>query len=105
MSDDKFKGLGDRADQYASRIYSNPQDVNDKSNSPEEDLQKRAYAKTRYTIYIPQDLKDELDFIYRQVNHDIFPDEVEKSVFIETLLRYSLKRLEDIKTILKEEHT
>lgn len=66
----------------------------------------RAAAKDRnrerHSIYIDADLMEQLDQTHKLVDHELFPQSISKSVFLEALLEYGLDHLEEIKAGLSE---
>ena len=43
-----------------------------------------------------------VDQYYREVNHQLYPAEISKSIFLEILIGYGLNNLEEIKSVLAE---
>ena len=60
-------------------------------------------SRERHSFYIDTDLIKRLDTVYRDLNHELHPKSVNKSVFLETLLEHGLKNLEEIKPLLTQE--
>lgn len=58
--------------------------------------------RTRRSFYLSTEVIDAVDLSYRELNHQLYPAEVIKSVFLEALIRYGLDNLEEVKTILIE---
>jgi hypothetical protein len=59
-------------------------------------------ARARHTFYIDTDLVNRLDRVYQEVNHELYPKQVNKSTFLETLIEYGLGHIADLKTTLSE---
>jgi serine/threonine protein kinase HipA of HipAB toxin-antitoxin module len=53
--------------------------------------------RERRSIYIDMDLMERLDRTHRLVDHELFPQSVSKSAFLEALLEYGLDHLDEIK--------
>ncbi len=60
-------------------------------------------SRERHSFYLDGELVDQLDRVYRDVNHAMHPDSISKSVFLETLIEYGLENLDDLKAILREQ--
>jgi hypothetical protein len=58
--------------------------------------------RTRRSFYLSTEVIDAVDLSYKELNHQLYPAEVIKSVFLEALIRYGLDNLEEVKTILIE---
>jgi hypothetical protein len=58
--------------------------------------------RTRRSFYLSTEVIDAVELSYRELNHQLYPAEVIKSVFLEALIRYGLDNLEEVKTILIE---
>jgi hypothetical protein len=61
--------------------------------------------RTRRTFYMDSEVISAVDQCYKDVNHQLYPDEVNKSVFLEALIRYGLENMEEIKSILTKSTT
>lgn len=59
--------------------------------------------RTRRSFYLDKKVIAAVDQIYREVNHQLYPAEVNKSIFLETLIGYGLNNVEEIKSILAEQ--
>jgi hypothetical protein len=57
--------------------------------------------RKRHSIYIDADLMKRIDDIFRQVEHEVYPAEMTKSLFLEKLLEKGLENLEAVKALLK----
>ena len=64
----------------------------------------RSKARSRIpkSFYLDEDVFVRLDRAYRDVNHQLHPASVSKSVFLETLIEYGLENLEVIQTALRD---
>lgn len=58
--------------------------------------------RERHSIYIDADLMARLDQTHKLVDHELFPQSIGKSVFLEALLEYSLDHLDEIKSGLSD---
>lgn len=59
-------------------------------------------TRERRSFYIDGDLVARLDQIYKDVNHELYPHTVSKSVFLETVIEYGLDHLDALKPLLIE---
>lgn len=59
-------------------------------------------TRERRSFYLDTDLAEQLDQIYRDVNHQLYPRTVSKSMFLETVIGYGLAHLDEIKPLLVE---
>ncbi|MCB0094194.1 MAG: hypothetical protein KDE50_00825 [Caldilineaceae bacterium] len=83
MAKDKFSRLSER-------MYG-------RSSQKENDDEKQAKQRKRYTIYVDRELIDDLNQAHKKVNHDFFPAEVQKSLFLETLIQFGLDNIHEVK--------
>ena len=60
-------------------------------------------ARVHRSIYLEQGIYDRLGEAYKTTNHELYPQEVRKSTFIETCITYALDHLPEIKTLLRKE--
>jgi hypothetical protein len=58
--------------------------------------------RERRSFYLDTGVVERLDKTYRDLNHDLYPQNVSKSEFIETLIAYGLDRLPDLKAALQQ---
>ncbi len=58
-------------------------------------------SRERKSFYLDGELADRLDKTYKDVSHDLYPDALSKSVFLETLLEFGLGHLPELKETLK----
>jgi hypothetical protein len=54
-------------------------------------------ARERQSLYLDAELMKRIDQVHRDVAHELYPQKVTKSTFLETLLEYSLAHLDDVK--------
>jgi hypothetical protein len=59
-------------------------------------------ARARHTFYLDTELVNRLDALYQEVNHELYPKQVAKSTFLETLIEYGMGRIADLKATLSE---
>jgi hypothetical protein len=59
-------------------------------------------ARARHTFYIDTELVNRVDALYQKVNHDLYPRQVNKSTFLETLIEYGMGHIADLKATLSE---
>lgn len=57
----------------------------------------RTRSRIPKSFYLDEELFSQLDRAYRDVNHQLHPESVSKSVFLEALIEYGLDNLEAIK--------
>ncbi len=57
-------------------------------------------ARERQSLYLDAELMKRIDQVHRDVAHELYPQKVTKSTFLETLLEYSLAHLDDVKSQL-----
>lgn len=58
--------------------------------------------RERKSFYLDTELATQLDTTYKNVNHDLFPQSVSKSAFLETIIEYGLDHLPEIKELLRQ---
>lgn len=54
--------------------------------------------RKRHSVYIDADLMKRIDTLFKEVQHDTYPVEVTKSLFLEKLLEKGLQDLEAVKS-------
>jgi hypothetical protein len=59
-------------------------------------------ARARHTFYLDTELVNRVDALYQEVNHELYPKQVNKSAFLETLIEYGLRHIADLKATLSE---
>lgn len=57
-------------------------------------------TRERHSFYLDAELVTRLDKVYRAVNHELYPDSITKSAFLETLIEYGLDNVADLKAAL-----
>ena len=58
--------------------------------------------RERQSLYLDANLIERVDKIYKEIGHQLYPNEVSKSLFLETILEYGLENMEAIKSRLSE---
>jgi hypothetical protein len=56
--------------------------------------------RKRHSVYIDADLMKRIDEIFKGVQHEVYPAEVTKSLFLEKLLENGLENLEAVKAAM-----
>jgi hypothetical protein len=56
--------------------------------------------RKRHSVYIDADLMKRVDDIFKVVQHEVYPAEVTKSLFLEKLLENGLEHLETVKAAM-----
>ena len=59
-------------------------------------------TRERRSLYLDGALLEQIDQEHRALNHALYPQSVNKAVFLETLIEYGLAHLDDLKTALAE---
>jgi len=59
-------------------------------------------SRERQSLYLDANLIELADKAYKNINHQLYPKSVDKSLFLETVLEYGLEHIEAIKTLLSE---
>ena len=59
-----------------------------------------ARARERRSYYIATEITERIDRVYRDVNHELYPLSISKSLFLETVIEYGLAHLEELKPLL-----
>ena len=59
-------------------------------------------TRERRSFYLDAELTDRLDRVYKDLNHELYPRTVSKSVFLETVLEYGLEHLDELKPVLAQ---
>ena len=59
-------------------------------------------TRERQSFYLDMELVKRLDTVYRDVNHELYPRNVSKSTFLETLIQHGLDRMNEWKSVLAE---
>jgi hypothetical protein len=60
-------------------------------------------ARERQSLYLDAELMKRIDQIHRDVAHQLYPQRLTKSTFLETLLEYGLAHLDDVKGQLAQD--
>lgn len=67
----------------------------DKPAAPRKSESQR--ARERQSLYLDAELMKRIDLVHRDLAHQLYPQRVTKSTFLETLLEYSLAHLDEVK--------
>lgn len=59
-------------------------------------------TRKRHSVYIDQELMQQVDDLYKQIQHEVFPTEITKSAFLEQLLEQGIQNLDKVKVALAE---
>lgn len=84
----RIEALGQRFSQDATPVK--PQPVASANNN-----------RKRHSIYIDADLMKRIDDLFRQIEHEVYPIAITKSLFLEKLLEKGIAELEAVKALLK----
>lgn len=57
-------------------------------------------TRERRSFYLDAELTERLDRVYRDLNHALYPQNLNKSVFLETIMEFGLEHLDDLKPVL-----
>lgn len=60
-------------------------------------------SRERRSFYLDAEIFGLLDRQYKEVEHDLYPNSLSKSEFLEALFEYSMEHLDEIKSRLAEE--
>ena len=80
MSDDRIAKLSQRFNKHA---------VGRKPSAPR--------SRERRSYYLATEITERLDRVYRDVNHELYPHSVSKSLFLETVIEHGLAHLDELK--------
>jgi hypothetical protein len=61
---------------------------------------KKSVERSRHSLYLDKALVARADQAYKDIAHQLYPAEVNKSDFLEACLDYALSHLDDIKATL-----
>jgi hypothetical protein len=59
-------------------------------------------TRDRQSFYLDADLTVQIDKVYKDIDHQLYPHSISKSVFLETIIEYGLENLQSIKARLVE---
>ena len=59
-------------------------------------------SRERQSLYLDANLIERVDKTYKKIGHQLYPNEVSKSLFLETILEYGLENMEAIKSRLSD---
>jgi hypothetical protein len=62
----------------------------------------RQKNRERQSFYLDADLTAQIDKVYKDIDHQLYPHSISKSAFLETIIEYGLENLESIKARLVE---
>jgi hypothetical protein len=60
-------------------------------------------TRERKSFYIDAALVARLDQVFRAINHDLYPKQVSKSTFLETVMERGLANMDELKAVLSEQ--
>ena len=58
--------------------------------------------RERQSLYLDANLMERVDKSYRDIHHELYPKDINKSSFLEAILEYGLRNIEAIKSRLSE---
>jgi hypothetical protein len=88
MSDSRISELSKRFSRHATKGGGRPPET--------------TKTRERKSFYLDSDLVNRLDQAYRTLNHDLFPQQISKSTFLETILERGLTNIDELKTVLSQ---
>ena len=59
-------------------------------------------SRERQSLYLDANLIERVDRMYKDIGHQLYPKEVNKSLFLETILEYGLENIAAIKALLSD---
>ena len=59
-------------------------------------------SRERQSLYLDANLMERVDKTYRDIHHELYPKDINKSSFLEAILEYGLGNIEAIKSRLSE---
>jgi hypothetical protein len=57
--------------------------------------------RERQSFYLDADLTVQIDNVYKDIDHQLYPNSISKSTFLEMIIEYGLENLQEIKARLK----
>jgi hypothetical protein len=63
----------------------------------------RTVRRERRSFYLDASVIAKVNQAYREISHQLYPAEISKSLFLETLMGYGLRNLDDLKAALAQE--
>ena len=57
--------------------------------------------RERRSYYLDTEITERMDRVYKEFSHQLYPQTVSKSVFIETILAYGLDNLQALREIIQ----
>lgn len=61
-----------------------------------------ARARERRSLYLDGALLERLDREHRALNHALYPQSINKAVFLETLIEYGLAHLDELRAVFDQ---
>ena len=58
--------------------------------------------RERQSLYLDANLTERIDKMYKDINHQLYPNSISKSTFLETILEYGLENIATVKSRLSE---
>jgi hypothetical protein len=58
--------------------------------------------RQRRSFYLDVEIAERIDKEHKALNHDVYPQSVSKSVFMEAVLEYGMNNLKEVKTLIQE---
>src|SRR5438874_1394886 len=58
--------------------------------------------RERKSFYLDADLVTRMDRVYREINHDLYPKQVSKSIFLETIIERGIRDRAELRKYLLE---
>jgi hypothetical protein len=59
-------------------------------------------SRERQSLYLDANLIEQVDRTYKDIERQLYPKEVSKSLFLETILEYGLENIDAVKSRLSE---
>jgi hypothetical protein len=59
-------------------------------------------SRAKHTFYVATELVNQLDELYQEINHELYPQQVNKSTFLENLIEYALAHRAELKDTLSQ---
>jgi len=91
-----------RLDMLGQHFPQQPEEPQNCSPADHGGRRKGAHAthRKRHSVYLDEALMERIDFLFKEVQHEIYPVELKKSTFLEMLLERGLDDLDSIKNTL-----
>ncbi len=88
MSDNRISELSKRFNRHTTKGGGRPPET--------------TKTRERKSFYLDSDLVARLDQAYRTMNHDLFPQQLSKSTFLETIMERGLGDIDALKTVFSQ---